>query len=146
MGGQFVFDDEKFTFDPGWIAAVAASWKMVGESRNDAFLLVGFALAASGSVTRDARDTPENMLGIDFRLSITGGKTFYDVLTPYLVVRGFGGPVLWGHRDELRIGGDKYHFQVGGGLVVALPEHFDVFAEGVPIGERSAVLGVGYSF
>jgi len=86
------------------------------------------------------------MYAVDFRLSLMGGKTFEGVLSPYLVVRAFGGPVLWKYRGDYQLGGDKYHFQVGGGLVVALPAHFDVYAEGVPLGERSAVVGMGYSF
>lgn len=146
LGGRFVFGQEHFTFDPGWIASAAATWKIVGTRRDEAFLLFGGAIAASGGETRDARGNAESMFAFDVRLSLMAGKTFYDVLSPYLVVRAFGGPVLWAHRGEEQIGGDKYHFQVGAGLVVALPGRFDVFAEGVPLGERAAVVGAGYTF
>jgi hypothetical protein len=40
-------------------------------------------------------------------------------------------------------GTDRYHYQVGGGLVTALPGGFDMFVEGVPLGERAITLGVG---
>jgi hypothetical protein len=146
LGGRFVFGQERFSFDPGWIASVAATWKVIGKERNDPFLIAGGAVAASGAATRDARDVTENMYAFDFRASVIGGKTFFDVLSPYLVVRAFGGPILWKLRGEDLSGTDKYHVQVGAGLVVALPAGVDVFAEGVPLGERAAVAGVGYSF
>lgn len=146
LGGRFVFDREHFTFDPGWIASAAATWKVVGTKRDEPFLLVSGALAASGGVTRDPRGNTESMYGIDLRLSVTAGKTFFDVLSPYLLARAFGGPVIWKYRGEDQLGGDKYHFQIGAGLVVALPGRFDVFAEGVPLGERAVVAGAGYTF
>lgn len=146
LGGRFVFGEERFSFDPGWIASLAVTWKIIGTKRDDAFLIASGAIAASGTATRDAAGTTEDMFAFDLRASVIGGKTFFDVLSPYLVVRAFGGPVLWKLRGEDQFGGDKYHFQVGAGLVVALPERFDVFAEGVPLGERAAVAGIGYSF
>jgi hypothetical protein len=146
LGGRFVFGQERFSLDPGWIASLAGTWKVFGKERGDAFLLAGAALAASGGAARDARGVAENMYAFDFRASAIAGKTFFDVLSPYLVVRAFGGPILWKLRGEDQIGGDKYHVQVGAGLVVALPAGFDAFAEGVPLGERAAVAGVGHSF
>ena len=146
LGGRFVFGRERFSFDPGWIVSLAATWKIVGKDKGDAFLIAGGALAASGAATRDAQDRLEDMHAFDLRASLIGGKTFFDVLSPYLVVRAFGGPILWKLRGEDQIGGDKYHVQVGAGLVVALPAGFDVYAEGVPLGERAAVAGLGYSF
>lgn len=146
LGGRFVFRDVRFAFDPGWIASVGGTWRVVGGGRNEAFLVAGLALAASGGQTRDAEGHTEDMFAIDLRLSVIAGKTFFDVLSPYAVLRAFGGPVFWRYNGADRLGGDKYHFQVGAGLVVALPGHFDVFAEGVPLGERAAAVGLGYSF
>ncbi len=146
LGGRFVYDGAHFSLDPGWIASFAATWKIVGDKRGDAFLLAGGAAAVSGGATRDAADHTEEMYAVDLRVSVMAGKTFFDVLSPYVVLRAFGGPLLWRYRGEDRVAGDQYHFQVGAGLLVALPEHFDVFAEGVPLGERAAVVGLGYSF
>jgi hypothetical protein len=146
IGGRFVYGDERFSFDPGWIASFAATWRVFGGGRGSAFLLAGGALAASGSVTRDAAGHAEDMYAIDLRLSVIAGKTFWDVLSPYAVLRAFGGPVLWRYHGEEKLAGDQYHFQIGAGVLVSLPEHFDVFAEGVPLGERAGVVGLGYSF
>lgn len=95
---------------------------------------------------RDAQDHTEYMYAFDFRISVVAGKTFFDVLSPYAVVRAFGGPVLFRVRGEDLVAGDRYHFQIGAGVTVSLPEHFDVFTEIVPLGERAAAIGIGYSF
>lgn len=145
IGGRFVYGDTRFSFDPGWIASVAGTWRVVGGGRGEAFLLAGGALAASGSETRDEAGHTEGMYAVDLRISVIAGKTFFDVLSPYAVLRAFGGPVIWRYNGEDRLGGDKYHFQIGAGVLVSLPGHFDVFAEGVPLGERAAVVGLGYS-
>jgi len=146
LGGRFVYGDAHFSLDPGWIASVAATWKIVGTKRGDAFLIAGGALGVSGGATRDAASHTEDMTAIDLRLTVMAGKTFFDILSPYVVLRAFGGPVFWRYQGEDMVAGDQYHFQIGAGAVVALPEHFDVFAEGVPLGERAGVVGVGYSF
>lgn len=146
LGGRYVFRDTRFTFDPGWIASVGATWRVLGGGRGDFFLLAGGAIAASGSVTRDAAGHAEDMYAIDLRLSVLAGKTFFDVLSPYAVLRAFGGPIFWRYEGRDRTGTDQYHFQLGAGVLVALPAHFDVFAEGIPLGERAGTAGVGYSF
>ena len=146
LGGRFVFGQERFTLDPGWIASVAGTWKVYGKTRSDPFVIVGGAVAASGGATRDGAGATQDMLAFDLRISALAGKTFFDVLSPYVALRAFGGPVLWKHRGEDQLGGDKYHFQVGAGLLVALPGRFDAFAEVVPLAERAATLGLGYSF
>ena len=37
---------------------------------------------------------------------------------------------------------DRYHVTLGGGLVVRLPGSVDLTAEGMPLGEKSAAVGV----
>ena len=146
LGGRFVYGDERYSFDPGWIVSIAGTWKVYGKTRSDPFVIVGGALAGSGASTRDAAGLTEGMIAIDARLSALAGKTFFDVMTPYIALRLFGGPIAWKDHGEDRVGGDKYHFLIGAGLLVALPGRFDAFAEVVPVGERAATLGLGYSF
>jgi hypothetical protein len=146
LGGRFVFRQDRFTFDPGWIASVAGTYRVYGKTRSDPFVIIGGAVAASGAATRDAAGATEDMFAFDLRISAIAGKTFFDILSPYVALRAFGGPILWKYRGEDQVGGDKYHFQVGAGLLVALPGKFDAFAEVVPLGERAATLGLGYSF
>ena len=78
----------------------------------------------------------------DARVGVTVGKTFADRFVPYATARGFGGPVSWRLAGQDVTGGDRYHVTVGAGLIVRLPRSLDVTAEGMPLGEKSAALGV----
>ena len=51
------------------------------------------------------------------------GKPFYDMLSPYVVARVFGGPILWSAFGGDRQGTDRYKFQFGLGLVVTGQQH-----------------------
>lgn len=146
LGGRFVYGTERYRFDPGWIASASGTWKAAGTKRGDAFLIAGASVSASGAATRDARDRTDPFYAFDVRVSVVAGKTFFDVLSPFAVVRAFGGPVLWHHGRSDLIAGDRYHFQIGAGVSVNLPERFDVFTEIIPLGERAAAIGIGYSF
>lgn len=149
LGGRFVFNQDHFTFDAGWLASAAGTWKVYGKARSDPFVILGGAIGATGARTRGAAGAggaADDMLALDLRISAIAGKTFFDVLSPYIALRAFGGPIFWRYRGEDQLGGDKYHFQIGAGLLVALPGRFDAFAEVVPVGERAAALGLGYSF
>lgn len=146
LGGRFVFGDTRFSLDPGWLASFAATWKIVDGRGSLPFVLVGAAAGATGGATRDATGHTEDMLALDVRISGMVGKTFFDVLSPYAVARVFGGPIFWRYLGTDRTGTDQYHFQLGAGVLVALPARFDAFAEAIPLGERAAVAGLGYSF
>ncbi len=71
------------------------------------------------------------------RGGLTLGKSFWNTLSPYAVFRAFGGPVIWSYAGSAVLAGDLYHVQLGAGMVTALPRGFDVFVEGVPLGERA---------
>ena len=78
----------------------------------------------------------------DARGGVTIGKTFADRWVPYVTTRVFAGPVSWRLAGEDVTGGDRYHVTVGAGLIVRLPASLDVTLEGMPLGEKSAALGV----
>ena len=100
-------------------------------------------LSGAGSVALSTMRAAEtNYVGIDFRVGLAAGWTFFERLTPYAVVRAFGGPVFYGSE----LGTDAYHVQLGAGLVVGLPFGFDLSAEIVPLGEQRVTAGLGYSF
>jgi hypothetical protein len=64
------------------------------------------------------------------------------VVTPYVLARAFGGPVFWSLAGASVTGTDAHHYQVGAGLVIRA-RRVDIVAEGVPLGERTVVVGVG---
>jgi hypothetical protein len=80
---------------------------------------------------------------LDARLGVLVGKTFFDRLTVYAAGRLFGGPAFWRIDGDSKVGTDLYHYQVGGGLIVRLPAGLDLYAEGIPLGERGFSAGLG---
>ncbi|TKD07592.1 hypothetical protein [Polyangium fumosum] len=138
----------RYDFGPGWSASVATSYRLLDGRDRFPFLILGASLAVAGAQTREARpDAPVvPYYAGDLRLSAVAGKTFYDVLSPYALARVFGGPIFWQVDGVDRQGTDRYKFQLGLGLVASLPIGLDVFAEIVPLGERSVTSGAGFSF
>ena len=74
------------------------------------------------------------------------GRQSPRVLSPYAVGRVFGGPVYWAYQGEDVTGTDTHHYQLGAGLTVVAFGRVNVFAEGVPIGERSFAAGTAFAF
>jgi len=138
----------RFLVLPGWEVTLSYSHRFLDGRGRAPFLLLGVAGGASGAMTREEvyagpTPAPVSLYAFDVRAGLTVGKTFWNTLSPYAVVRAFGGPVLWKYDGKSVNGTDRYHFQVGAGLVTALPRDFDVFVEGVPLGERALTLGLG---
>jgi hypothetical protein len=80
----------------------------------------------------------------DGRLGVAAGKTIAHVVTPYLLARAFGLPIVWREQGASTVGTDAYHYQLGAGVVVRMGA-FDLEVEGVPLGEKAIVGGVGYA-
>ncbi len=122
---------------PGVVGSVAGSFLALEQGPWWPFVQLALSLAASGvSAPRSA------YVAVDARAALVVGYTVFDRLTPYAVARAFGGPVFYAGLS----GGDRYHYQVGAGLVVGLPGGFDLSAEVVPLGEQRLTAGVGFSF
>ena len=56
------------------------------------------------------------------------------------------GPQIRAAPASLLVFGGIVSVQLGAGLVTALPRGFDVFVEGVPLGERALTMGAGKTF
>ncbi len=146
-GGRLVVEGVHHEMLPGWLATAAGSWRVLGGPGRPAFTLLTLTLGASGARTREiGAEGTEGYLAIDGRLGAAFGYTLFDALSPYAAARVFGGPILWRFRGESQQGTDRYHYQVALGLSAALPGGFDVMAEGAPIGERGATVGIGKVF
>jgi hypothetical protein len=136
---------------PGWEATLSYSRRLLDGRGKAPFLVLGLSGGGSGAWTRKevlSGPTPETstLYAFDVRAGLIVGKTFWNTLSPYAVLRAFGGPILWGYNGQTVFGTDLYHVQLGAGLVTVLPHRFDVFVEGVPLGERAVTLGVGKAF
>jgi len=147
LGGRRSLQGAHYDVSPGWLAAASYSRRLLDGSGSRPFVLFSLSLAASGASTRAlANGASASLVAVDVRAGVSVGKTFWDVLSPYAALRLFGGPVFWEVDGKARIGTDRYHVQLGAGLLATLPRGFDLFAEVSPLGERAATVGGGFSF
>jgi hypothetical protein len=149
--GASLPNPQRFLVLPGWEVTLTYSRRLLDGRGRWPFLVLGISGGASGAWTREetlAAPTPptSTLYAFDLRAGLIVGKTLWKTLSPYAAVRGFGGPVIWQYGGSSLTGTDRYHFQIGAGLVTALPRAFDVFVEGVPLGERAVTLGMGKTF
>jgi hypothetical protein len=118
------------------------SWLPVYERPGRPFLAVTASLGAAFVRARADDAMPHSWWAFDARGGVTVGKTFADHWVPYVSARGFGGPVYWTRAGDGIVGTDRYHVTLGAGLIVRIPRSVDVTVEAMPLGERSAALGV----
>lgn len=141
----------RFLVLPGWEVTFAYSRQLLDGRGKRPFLLFGLSGGGSGATTRrevssGAQPASSFLYAFDIRGGLTFGKTFWNTVSPYAVGRLFGGPVLWSYGGTTSLGSDRYHFQLGVGTVVGLPQGLDVFVEGIGAGERALTLGGGKRF
>jgi hypothetical protein len=140
---------QRFLVLPGWELTLSYSRRLLDGRGKIPFLVLGLSGGASGGWTQQEHvkdPSTSSLYAFDFRAGLIVGKTLWNTLSPYAAVRAFGGPVVWSYMGSTLLGTDLYHFQLGAGLVTALPRGFDVFVEGVPLGERAVTLGAGKTF
>lgn len=137
LAGRIRPPGESFHIDQGLVGSIAFSRTFLQAKGAVPFLIVSGSLTGSYNTTRAGP-----YIGTDVRVAGTLGWTLWDLFSPYLAVRAFGGIAFW----RQRMYSDLWHFQVGAGFVVGLPGGFDLSAEVVPLGEQRFSVGVGYSF
>lgn len=131
---------------PGFTGFAGVGGRVVDEKDAWPFVQVTATLSGSHALTR-AEGTSERYTAFDLRLGAMAGKTFARTVTPYAVVRAFGGPVYWRFEGERVTGTDLYKYQVGAGVSLALfDRRLDVFVEGIALGERTLACGIGTTF
>ncbi len=139
VGGSLSSGAAEFEFRPGLLAAVGASWRVLDADGARPFVaLTGqLALAVASTRAKSGPDTSSTgYQAADLRIGAVAGWPLFDAVTPYALARAFGGPVWWEYQGASLLGGDVYHFQIGAGALLRWGR-FDVFAEGVPLGERA---------
>lgn len=147
LGGTIDLEGTRHEVQPGVLGSVAASYRIL--DGQGALPLVLATLSLAHSRARTERVETRESAGLrasDLRLGLILGKTVADVLTPYAVVRAFGGPVSFRLAGASIVGSDRYHYQAGAGLVVATRSGFDLSLEAAVVGERRITAGAGYAF
>lgn len=141
-GGSITAPDARFGLEPGFAGLVGASWRLLDAKGAIPFVL----LTGQFSYLSSSTSPGGGYNAFDFRVGAAVGTTLWRIFTPYVVGRAFGGPVYWRFAGTSIVGTDDHHWQVGAGFSLRLAERFDLFAEGVPLGEQGVTAGAGFSF
>ena len=107
------------------------------------FVTGSLGLGASRTSTRElvAGAPRVSLVALDARIGVTAGRTFGPV-SPYLLARAFGGPVLWTWDGGDTTGTDTHHFQLGAGASATFAANLTVLVDVAALGERSASVGL----
>jgi hypothetical protein len=147
LGGHLVTPAGQYDFSAGPTAAIGASWRAVPGTKPFVILTSNLSFStAKTEATGAATGGSVSYSAFDLRLGVLVGTTIARVLSPYAVGRVFGGPVYWAYQGEDVTGTDTHHYQVGAGVTVVAAGRVNVFAEGVPLGERSLAIGSAFAF
>jgi hypothetical protein len=147
LSGVLRNNNESYDLLPGPLASVAFSYRLVDGHAAVPFVLASIALGASTNATRPRllpNPATAHLVGTDARVGVAAGWTLGPV-SPYLAARAFGLPATWRVNGERTTGGDAYHYQLGGGLVVRV-DAVDLTLEAAPIGEGVVSAGAGVAF
>jgi hypothetical protein len=139
LGGQLSVSPTPVYFSPGPATDLGVSWRVLDAERALPFVVLTGLV--SFEATHTTGDVPYEAL--DFRLGGVVGWTLAGVVSPFATARAFGGPVYWRDANGSVTGTDASHYQVGAGVAALVAKRVDLFAEGVPLGERAISVGVG---
>ena len=147
LGGSLTTPTGKYDIDPGALLVVGGSYRFIDAKGARPFVLATLGLTFSGSQTtlQGATQTKALYDAFDMRAGGVVGWNIARLISPYAVARAFGGPVYWTYQNQSTTGTDVHHFQIGAGLGIALGKRFDLFVEGVPLGEVGVSAGLGVS-
>ncbi len=147
VGGRLTTPAGTYDFSAGPTGAVGASYRLVQGTKPFVLLTANLSFSAATTQASGAPSGPRvSYDAFDLRVGGLVGTTLWQVLSPYAVVRAFGGPVYWQYQGASVTGTDAHHYQVGAGLTVLVASRVDAFVEGVPLGERSLAGGAAVAF
>ena len=145
LGGSMRAAGNTYDVEPGWLATVGMSDRIVDGVGRAPFVLLSVSIAQSFVRTALGDASRVSLKATDVRAGATIGKTL-GPMTPFLAARVFGGPVFWSIAGEDVSGTDRGHYQLGVGCSIAIGSSFDAFAEWDYLGERRLAAGLGLAF
>ena len=84
------------------------------------------------------------LTGVDWiRAGVSVGRTL-GFVSPYVMARGFTGPVLWSLDDRHVRGDDTDKYQLGGGASVTTASGASFLVDASLLGERRLSFGMAY--
>ncbi|MEO8903288.1 MAG: hypothetical protein ABI488_14220 [Polyangiaceae bacterium] len=141
FGGSLTLPDGKYEFSPGPTLALGADYRAFDDGRY--FVLLTSSLSFAAARTHLGSAASVGYEASDLRVGVEAGLQLANIFRPYVAARAFGGPVFWRHQGEAVTGTDTHHYQLGAGVGVRLSKTLNLFAEGIPLGERALSAGVG---
>jgi hypothetical protein len=145
LGGSLEMPAGRYVFAPGPAALTGVSWRVI-DGKPFLSLSADLMFLAATTELSGSSGGATGYVALDLRVGAAFGTTLFDVLTPYALVRAFGGPVFWHYQGAAVTGTDVSHYQVGAGIALAIARRVDVFVEGVPLGERAVAGGAAVAF
>ncbi len=143
LGGTLEGDGRTFDLGAGIVGSVGVARQWASPPW---FVAGSASLGVSRTTTREQlaggmQSARESLFAADARLGVTAGRTF-GVVSPYLLARAFGGPVLWSRDGSDTRGTDTHHFQLGVGASVSIGSRATLIVDLAALGERAASLGI----
>jgi hypothetical protein len=128
---------------PGLVAAAGVARQFApGDGRW--FVTPSATLGAVAASTRASGAADAGYRAADLRLGVIAGRTLGRLWNPYLLARGFGGPVWWSVDGEAVVGTDTRHVQLGAGVSVATSLGLTAVLDLSLFGEQGVSLGASW--
>ncbi len=131
-----------FDMGTGVVGSVSGSrrWNLGADKK---WFVTG-SLTASAGTTSTSGASSERFTATDLRVGAIAGRTFGDRLSPYLLARGFGGPVMWSVGGSDVTGSDTHHYQLGVGASLSTGFGLSAVIDLSLLGEQAASVGVSW--
>lgn len=144
LSGKLEHDGRVHDVGAGWMAAagLSRSWRFGERWFVSGSLTAGVSSTSTTEQQAGAMSERVGLTATDLRLGVLAGVTLWQRWSPYLLARGFGGPVLWALDGEDINGSDQHFFQLGVGSSVALPWRLTLLVDASLLGERAFSLGL----
>lgn len=151
MGGQIDglrdAPDDTWEIRPGVVWSLTVARRYFGTKPEIPFLLVvGTFSGSSTSTRRESDGARAGLHALDIKADVSVGWTIGEAFSPYLAVRGFGGPIFWKAEDERIIGGDLYHVSLAAGFNLSIIDRVSAYFDGAFLGMRGVSGGVAVRF
>lgn len=144
LGGTLEHGGRAHDVGAGWMAAAGLSRSFPLGERWFVSGNVTAGVSSTSTTEQQAGSMSEavSLAAVDVRLGVLAGVTLWQRWSPYVLARGFGGPVLWTLDGEDITGSDQHHYQLGVGSTVALPWSLTLLVDASVVGERAVSLGL----
>jgi hypothetical protein len=139
---------DTWTIRPGVVWSLTVARRFFASKPEIPFLLVvGTFSGSSTSTRRESDGATAGLHAFDVKADVSMGWTIGGSFSPYLAVRGFGGPALWrGVEGQRIIGGDLYHVSLAAGFNLTIVNRVSAYFDGAFVGMRGLSGGVAVRF